>query len=81
MADRTSAKIFGNLFDILAKNPDINSNQLAKILWEMQRGYDFSPYQMNADEALVKLGFAKEVPDSEDPEYTVTLYKNGNGFE
>jgi len=52
MADRTSAALFSYLFEKLADNEPID----AKYLWELQNNYDFSPQQMECDEALEKLG-------------------------
>lgn len=65
MSDRTSAEIFGNVFVLvardttLAKNPK-GRNSLALQLWEMSKGYDFGPSQMDCDEALIGLGLARE---------------------
>jgi len=59
MADRTSAALFGKIFDLLAKNPSDENKAIAKEIWPMSCDYDFAPYQMNADESLIKLGLAK----------------------
>ena len=58
MADRTSASLFGKIFDLLAKNPKENKAIAAEI-YPMRKGYDFSDYQMYCDESLIKLGLAK----------------------
>jgi hypothetical protein len=59
MADRTSARIFGLFFNHLAKNPTEENITLAKELTKELTNYDFSLYQMDADEALITLGLAK----------------------
>jgi hypothetical protein len=59
MADRTSASIFGQIFDLLAKNPTDEHKEMAKQIWPLRREYDFNDYQMDCDEALVKLDLAK----------------------
>jgi hypothetical protein len=59
MADRTSAEIFGDLFEQLAKIDDDTARVIAR--WAMGRTqhYDFTTDQMGADDALLKLGLAK----------------------
>jgi hypothetical protein len=61
MADRTSAEIYSNIFTRLAKKK-ITKGVKAEALefWNESMGYDFSHCQMDADEALVKLGLATE---------------------
>ena len=58
MADRTSAGLFGMVFGFLAEQPDDRSKALAARLWRARTGYDFSDYQLEADDALVALGLA-----------------------
>lgn len=58
MADRTSAGIFAEVFEFLAKEPEKNK-EAALHFWEKQRDYDFSPEQMCCDEALTKLGLCR----------------------
>jgi hypothetical protein len=69
MADRTSAGLFGSIFEILAENGGDKDKEYALKFWEIKEdgGYDFSDYQMYCDEALVKLGLARLVDDQEDP--------------
>lgn len=59
MADRTSAGIFGSVFEHLAEQPDDRAKKFAVWLWRQQGEYDFSPYQMGCDKALMKLGLAE----------------------
>lgn len=60
MADRTSAEIFGNVFTYLASQPQTpERDAFASKMWECHRDYDFSDYQMGADNALLKLGLAR----------------------
>jgi hypothetical protein len=71
MADRTSAALFGKVFDYLAEEPEQNE-KFAAWLWKQTGNYDFSYYQMGCDKALVKLGLAKRVEDD------LFLYKEGD---
>jgi hypothetical protein len=66
MADRTSAEIFGWLFEELARlaqspEPEVHSAavDLASKAWAKARDHDFVWEQMEADEALVELGLAE----------------------
>ena len=58
MSDRTSAEIFGKMFNLLAVNPTIDHRLLAMELWKKRVQYDFHPTDMYADEACIKLGLA-----------------------
>lgn len=78
MADRTSAKLFGTIFDLLAKNPTDEKKAIAKEIWPLHSEYDFSEYQMNCDDSLIKLGLAKEGPDPDSGE-TCILYADYEG--
>ena len=60
MADRTSAHLFGTIFRLLAENPTEEHIAIAKEIWPLAWEYDFSTYQMDADEALEKLGLSEE---------------------
>jgi len=68
MADRTSAALFGKFFELLAKNPTDEHKEIAKEIFTETLGYDFSHYQMYADESLLALGLAKIGVDPEYPE-------------
>jgi hypothetical protein len=59
MADRTSANLFGTIFKLLAKNPTDEHKEIAKEIFAETGDYDFSNYQMDADEALIALDLAK----------------------
>lgn len=65
MADRTSAALFGSIFEYLAKNPDARAQEFARDLWAKTGGYDFSEYQMGCDDALRKLGLLRDGPDED----------------
>ena len=77
MADRTSAALFGELFEWCA-DADIGERarkKLAAQLWSMSRGYDFDDCQMDCDDALVELGLARRGIDEDDRCYCeVMLY-------
>lgn len=79
MADRTSARIFGSIFEFLAETPDDRSKEFAVKMWTLmeESGYDFSYYQMGADDALIALGLACTGKD-EDGEDTI-LYAGDDG--
>ena len=73
MADRTSAEIFGRIFALLAdaKDGDPDPVLIARDIYGMTWDYDFSPGQMEADSALIALGFVEDevgdwsMPDGE----------------
>ena len=77
MADRTSARIFGSIFEFLAETPDARSKEFAALMWALTEEFDFSYYQMNADDALIALGLAC-VGKDEDDEGTI-LYAGDDG--
>ena len=66
MADRTSAYLFGTLFEIAASGEQLTGEKL----WELmvEGNYDFSECQMGVEDALTKLGLAWECqnPECED---------------
>lgn len=75
MADRTAAALFSEVFVMLAEDPVTERDlERARKFWNLKRGYDFSPYQMYCDDALMKLGLAKRGPDPEEPERERVLY-------
>jgi hypothetical protein len=75
MADRTSAGVFGGIFKLLAENPTEEHKRMAKTISSMTKEYDFSPYQMYADDDLIKLGLAKLGVDPKYPdEGEVVIY-------
>lgn len=51
MADRTSAEIFGIIFDLLS-NPTLSKQEIAQQLLEMTLNYDFSFYQMGVHDEV-----------------------------
>lgn len=79
MADRTSAGVFGKIFELLAKNPTEENKAMALEIWPLQWEYDFNEYQMYADDALIKLGLAKKGIDSRYPEEESILYADAFG--
>lgn len=70
MADRTSAEIFSNVFELIVKYvPDSpERDEMALLFWNLSRGYDFSDNQMDCDEALRELGLARYGIDPDWPE-------------
>lgn len=57
MSDRTSAGIFAGIFTLIAaKLPAPAARPLARTIWGMSLEYDFSPSQMDAEDALETLG-------------------------
>lgn len=88
MADRTSAGLAAEVFEILAKNPDDRAKEIAAKLWPKLKQYDFSNDQMGCDAALKSLGLAKEVAairadlgTEPEPGETWLLYKGDKGFD
>lgn len=81
MADRTSAQLLGRVFKQMAVWPTPN---LAYHIYmqEVPNG-DFSAYQMDADDALVMLGLAREMtPEEAEKEGVETglIYAHEKGF-
>lgn len=68
MSNRSSAEVFARIFERLAEDPDERNKKLAQDLWDMSRGYDFHPIQMDCDDALVKLGLATRSTDKDGDE-------------
>jgi hypothetical protein len=67
MADRTSASLFGMFFKVLAENPTDENKAIAeRLARDYMRDYDFSPYQMYADDALRTLGLNYLVESEEE---------------
>ena len=82
MADRTSAALLGQIFKLLAENPTDEHKRIAQKIWGFSDYYDFSPYQMDADEACYKLGIARRGIHPEYPEDGETYFFEGDeGFE
>ena len=82
MADRTSAGVFGEIFCILAEDPSDEHKKMARRIFELSRGYDFSPYQMGADAACQKLGLVRRGVDPRYPEDGTThLWLGEPGYE
>ncbi len=80
MTDRTSAALFGKIFELLAKNPTDEHKAIAKEVFAYTGDYDFSYYQMDADDALMALGLARKGIDTRYPEDGETiLYGNDEG--
>ncbi len=68
MADRTSARLFGEIFELLAENPTDEHKAIAKKIFAKTNDYDFSYYQMDADESLIALGIARKGIDPKYPQ-------------
>lgn len=60
LVDQDSADIFGTVFRHFAEKPDARGMRFGMEVWMMMKEGKvyFSPNQMNADEALIKLGLA-----------------------
>lgn len=60
MADRNSAEILGFVFEKLAELPaSKDRDRIASEILKKSEEYDFTENQMNADEALRKLGLRR----------------------
>lgn len=62
--------MFGRVFKLLAEHVPAGAERdvLAAEFWRETRDYDFSPYQMDADEALAALGLARRGVDPDWPD-------------
>ena len=82
MADRTSAGLFGTIFELLAKNPTEEHKAMAKEIFSKTGYYDFSNYQMDADDSLIALGLAVKGIDPKYPDDGETIiYADNDYFE
>ena len=81
MADRTSAGLFGKIFQLLAVNPTDEHKQIASEIFDMTGEYDFSNYQMYAEEACHKLDLCRTIPDPEYPDAIKVLWKGDDDFD
>jgi hypothetical protein len=73
MADRTSAGLFGSIFEAIADGKPLDPEDI----WDMTGGYDFSPYQMGCDDALEKLGLLHFCKNDACPDYDPEEYEPG----
>jgi hypothetical protein len=82
VSDRTSAGIYGEVFELLASDPTEQHKKWALKLWNGSFEHDFSPEQMDADKALKKLGLAIDGICEEFGDECV-LYRrhSGKGYE
>lgn len=55
------------VFRLLADDGQLDRDSLVEYFWNVRSKYDFSPYQMDCDDALVKLGLARLRIDPEYP--------------
>lgn len=79
MSDRTSAGIFGMVFEELASMHQSTQVQLiAKRFWKLSHNYDFHPSQMEVDPCLEVLGLA-EIKTLEGDDYETVRYRLANG--
>ena len=79
MADRTSAEIFGKIFEYLATDPE-RHKEFAQVLAGFAGEYDFDPYQMYCDEALIKLNLIRPALPEEIEDYGENIYYNNPNF-
>lgn len=73
MADRTSAEIFGQIFELLAGDKPLDRRAFARQVWDMGLNYDFHWAQMGCNEALIKLDLARKGIDPDHPEEGETV--------
>ena len=73
MADRTSASIFAKVFEYLAEDNSEKARDFARKFYADSQEYDFNAYQMYCDDALLKLGLAKQGVHPDYPEDGETI--------
>jgi hypothetical protein len=83
MADRTSAHVAGEIFDLLAENPTEEIMRLARKIYDIfTSNCDFSDEQMGATEACLALGIARLGIRPEYPEDgEVALWPGEDGYD
>jgi hypothetical protein len=78
MADRTSAGLFGNIFEYIVGHTEMDVEDFIKWLWKQQENYDFSPYQMGCDDALLELGLAKYIKKDD---FDIIIFKGDERWD
>lgn len=74
MSDRSGALLFGKVFRLIAEHvPKEQRREVALGFWELMGDYDFSPYDLNANEALVKCELA-----TREDEYGTSYHYEGS---
>lgn len=69
MADRSAAVAFGDVFEILASQADLRAmTGVAEEIFDLTSDYDFTPDQMDCDEALETLGLYNSYAGSYGPQ-------------
>lgn len=83
MSDRTSAALFGEFFAALNRfrKQGVDVSKEVEYFWKQKGDYDFSTYQMGADDDLVELGLAKKGEHRDYPGEEVILYRDGRDWE
>ena len=83
MADRTSAELFSIIFNLIDEH--VTDPETRKLLalkfWDASCDYDFDPSQMYCDEALTRLGLAREGVDPNYPDDGPTTLYGPDGKE
>jgi hypothetical protein len=76
MADRSSAYLFSRIFQLIDQHVQdaTTRKKLALEFWKEQDSYDFSPYQLECDEILLKLGLARLGVDPDYPKDGETIF-------
>lgn len=60
MADSRSASLFGELIQFAAEKPTTSREEFLAKLWELQRGLDFHPCELECDDILAEHGYLRE---------------------
>ncbi len=75
MGDSTSAKVFGEMFEILARDPSDANKKIAAELWGKTQEYDFCDDELCCTTGdLVTLGLATLTADPEWPDGQMVIY-------
>lgn len=68
MSDRTSCEIFAQVLELLARDCSDDHKVLAREVLKLSLQYDFSPCDMDADDAGIALGIARRGVDPQYPD-------------
>ena len=82
MSDRSGAYLFSRIFKLVDEHvtDEKERKKLAREFWKETRDYDFSYYDLDCDDVLIRLGLAKKGVNPRYPEDgEVTLYDRGGG--
>ncbi len=71
MVDNHCLYVLRAILPLLA-NRNCPKKDIAKVLWAMVEAFEIDPSDLDADDALIKLGLAKRIDNAKDDEVNIT---------